>query len=345
MSFTIRDVAAKAGCSIASVSRVTTGAGPVSSAMRERVLAAAAELDFDLSPSRPNIRPVIGVLIPSVTNPVFATALAGIEQRARSQGLQTILAQSNYDVAQEVEVVRALMAERPIGMIMTVCDPKTSAALALVMREKLPVVTIYNEAILKDVGAVSVDNHQMVFDMTMSLIASGHRSIVFVSGRFAASDRAARRYEGYRDAMIEAHLPARPAIEVGFIDAAQDIDLTHVVHEYRPTAILASNDLLAVTVIACLRHMGLSVPRDISVVGFDGIDIARLLSPKLTTIAQPSHTMGILAASMMLDIAAGRRQPEHLIIEATAYPGETVAPARQDPDHLSPTSQNGNPKP
>ncbi len=340
---TIRDVAARAGCSPATVSRAITGNGPVSEDMRARVVRAALELGFPIARAFPETRPIISILIPSLTNPVFAAAVAGVEQRSRAAGLSTILGQSNYNPAQEEAVVAALVGERPIGMIMTVCDPETSQALQQVRKAGLPIVTIYNEGTSEGIGAVSVDNRGAVRRITEELIALGHRSIVFVGGRFISSDRSARRYEGYRDAMLKARLSVLPAIEVDYIDAAKDIDLTTVMSDHRPTAVIASNDLLAVTVIASIRHAGLSVPEDVSVVGFDGIDFARHITPKLSTIIQPSQSMGVMAASLLLDMAAGHKPPQHLQPDVVMLAGETIAPPRQHANPQPPHQQTGEP--
>lgn len=323
---TIRDVAAKAGCSIATVSRVATGSGPVSEEMRRRVVAAALNLGFPIDRTRIDTRPVIGVLLPSLANPVFAAALSGIEQCARARNLSTIVAQSHYDPRREETAVAALVAERPRGLILTVCDPASSVAIANVIGQGLPAVTIYNSGTPDALGSVQVDNRKAMATVTGALTALGHRRILFVGGSFASSDRSAARYGGFCDALRAAGAEPLPPLEVDFIDAESDIDLSAAIHRFAPTAITASNDLLAVTVMASLRKMGLSVPGDISVTGFDGIEIARLMAPKLTTVAQPSRTMGLLAATMVLDIAAGRRKPAHLTAEATFLDGETIAP-------------------
>ncbi len=337
---TIRDVAAHAGCSIATVSRVATGSGPVGEDMRKRVIKAALELGFNITRPSDASRPVICVLLPSLTNPVFAAVLAGVEQTTRINGLSAIVGQSNYDPAQEEAIAAALIAERPLGLIMTVCDPDRSAALAAVARQKLPVVTVYNENPPPSVGAISVDNRKALRGLTEELLALGHRIILFVGGRFTSSDRSVCRYQGYCDAVRASGGIPLPPFEVDFIDATNDIDLTQAIHEHHPTAIVASNDLLAVTVMSSLRQMGLSVPEDVSVTGFDGIDFVRHMSPKLTTIAQPSLTMGVLAASMVIDIAAGRRRPEHLRADVVSLRGETVAPPgrREDASLSTPRS-------
>lgn len=340
---TIRDVAGRAGCSIATVSRVVTGHGPVSEEMRKRVVAAALELGFPLARAFPETRPVISILIPSLTNPVFAAAVAGIEQRARSAGMFTILGQSNYDPAQEEAIAATLIAERPIGMIMTVCDPSSSLALQRLRKAELPVVTIYNEDTPQGVAAVQVDNRAAIRQMADELVALGHRHILFLAGKFISSDRSASRYAGYRDAMLAAGLSPAPPIEVDFIDASRDIDLTEVMVEWQPTAIMASNDLLAVTVIASLRRAGLSVPEDVSVTGFDGIDFARHIHPRLHTIRQPSQVMGTLAASLLLDMATGHKAPQQLRPDFIPQAGDSIAPPRQR-DRSASFSTKRNPK-
>lgn len=325
---TIRDVAAAAGCSIATVSRVVTGHGPVSEVMHARVVAAALQMGFPLDREGRAPRRILCVLVPSLTNPVFAAALAGIEQRARADGFSVIMAQSHYDTAQEERVVGALIAERPLGLILTVCDPVNSPVLALVAKQKLPTATIYNAPSTGVLGAVLVDNVRAMGLLVGELTALGHRTILFVGGRFASSDRSQARYDGYRAAMCAVGCAPLPPVEVDFIDATQDIDLTHSIHRHRPTAIVASNDLLAITVIASLRRIGLSVPGDVSVTGFDGIEVAGHLSPRLTTVSQPSRSMGLLAASLVIDMAAGRRRPETIFADATFVRGETIAPPR-----------------
>lgn len=327
---TIREVAALAQCSIATISRVVTGHGPVSGAMQKRVVQAALDLGFPLAPARDGRRPVLGVLVPSLTNPVFAGMLAGVEQAAQANGLSVIVAQTHYDTRREVAVVATFVAERPVGLILTVCDPATSEVLGQLARQRLPVATVYNEAVPPELCAVSVDNRAAISRLMEELIALGHRAILFVGGRFASSDRAARRYEGYCAAMDAAGLGPLPPREVDFIDAAEDIDLSSAFQAHDPSAIVVSNDLLAMSVIASLRRMGLRVPEDVSVTGFDGIDIARHMAPRLTTIAQPSRTMGVLAASLVLGIAHGGQRPSQMRADFSFIAGETIARARHD---------------
>ena len=158
------------------------------------------------------------------------------------------------------------------------------------------------------------------------MVALGHRRIVFVAGRFAASDRSRLRYLGYADAVQAAGAPVHPPAEVDFIAGADDVDLTEVVSRVQPTAFLASNDLLAVSVIASLRRLGLHVPGHVSVVGFDGIALSRLMDPPLTTVEQPAGTMGIAAVSLLLEQGTGAALHRRIILDHTFRPGGTLQP-------------------
>lgn len=114
------------------------------------------------------------------------------------------------------------------------------------------------------------------------------------------------------------------ALEIGFVDGLEQLDLSTAVTRFQPTAIIASNDLLAIGVIGALKREGLSVPGDISVAGFDGIVIGRMMDPPLTTIEMPDTTMGTAAASLLLDMAENAAPPRHLVLSHTLRPGGTV---------------------
>jgi len=321
---TLQQIAFHAGCSLATVSRVLKGQGPVSDEMVRRVRRAAAELGYrpplTVGPGTRH-RPVVGVLVPSVTNPVFAASLAGIQHRLQTARHSVLIAQSNYDPAAEARAVAALLEQRPTGLILTLCNAETSGALSAALP---PTILLNNRPVPRFPAAVTVDNHRAGYEITRHVLAHGHRLILFVSGHFASSDRAGLRYQGYCAAMEEAGHQPLPAMEIPFLDGYEHLDLSGVVEGRRPTAIIASNDLLAVGVIAALRREGLAVPGDVSVAGFDGIAIGRLMSPSLTTMAMPDGDMGIAAAAMLLDIAEHASACRHLCLDHRLYSGETV---------------------
>ncbi|MBZ7924445.1 substrate-binding domain-containing protein [Ensifer adhaerens] len=322
---TLQQIAFHAGCSLATVSRVLNGEGPVSDEMVRRVRRAAAELGYRPTAATGRTagrsQPVVGVLVPSVTNPVFAASLGGIQHRMQAANHGVLIAQSNYDPALEARAVRSLLEQRPTGLILTLCDARTSEALSAALP---PTVLLNNRPVARFAAAVTVDNHRAGYELTRHILAHGHQRIVVVTGHFHSSDRARLRYDGYTAAMQEAGVQPIEAIEIPFVDGYENLDLCAVVAHHQPTAIIASNDLLALGVIAALRRQGLSVPDDVSVAGFDGIALGRLMSPTLTTISMPDGDMGLAAAALLLDMAENASGCRHLTLESRLYPGGTV---------------------
>jgi DNA-binding LacI/PurR family transcriptional regulator len=320
---TLFDVASKAGCSLATASRALTLSGSVSDVMVRKVRRAAAELGYRL-PAPPNKtarRLVIGVLIPSITNPVFSLSLSSIENRMLMAGHGVLIAQSHYDPARELDAVGALLNERPTGLILTLCTAETSGVVDLPLP---PTVLLSNPPTAHFPSAVSADNFKAGHELTMLLRELGHARILFVSGSFTASDRARLRYRGYHHAMTETGLTPLPAKQISFVGDYDMLDLSTALADVRPTAIIASNDLLAFSVIGALRREGLLVPGDMSVAGFDGLSLGRIMDPPLTTIEMPDASMGAAAASLLLDIASNAAPPRHLEVAHSLRRGGTV---------------------
>jgi DNA-binding LacI/PurR family transcriptional regulator len=297
--------------------------GSVSEATMRKVRRAAAELGYraPVVGGRPNRRLVVGILIPSVTNPVFSSSLSTIENRMLMAGHGVLIAQSQYDPARELDAVASLLNEKPTGLILTLCNAETSAVLGLRLP---PTVLLSNRPTRRFPSAVTVDNAKAGHELTMLLRELGHERILFVSGSFTASDRARLRYEGYSSAMAETGIEPLPAMQISFVADYDMLDLSATMANMRPTAIIASNDLLAFGVIGALRREGLSVPGDVSVAGFDGIALGRMMDPPLTTIEMPDASMGAAAASLLLDIAENAAPPRHLEVAHSLKRGGTV---------------------
>jgi DNA-binding LacI/PurR family transcriptional regulator len=323
----LQQIALKAGCSAATVSRALNKSGPVSERMTRRVEKAAMELGYrpdanSAAVQRLRHKPMIGVLIPSITNPVFAASLSNIQKRARVSGHGVIIAQSDYDLVREAEAILDLVSERPVGLIMTLCDPQNS--VANLPRVLPPTVLLHNLPTARFPASVAADNFQAGRELCDHMLDHHHTSILFVSGAFAASDRARLRYDGYCAAMKQRGLSPHPALEVGFLNGYDELDLGQSLKLFEPTAIIASNDLLAFGVIGALRRDGLSVPEDISVAGFDGISLGRLIDPPLTTIEMADASMGAAAASLLIDITENGSSPRHLNVPHSLRMGGTV---------------------
>lgn len=343
---TIRQVAQEAGVSIGTVSRVLNASGPVSPATALRVRAAAAQLGYAPSQAGRTLRSgrsrAIGVLVPTISNPIFARSTEGIEAVARARGHATVLMSSGYDRASELATVAALAARGVDGLILTLTDA-APARLDTVTAHDVPVVLLYNPAPADArVGVVTVDSRAATRGLARAAIARGHRRIAFLAGAFAASDRSRARHEGYRAAMEEAGLPAWAPEELGFAagDAAFDAALASLLARARaPTALICSNDLLALQAIAAARRLGLDVPGDLSVTGFDGVPMAQLVFPALSTVRQPARRMGCAAAEMLFEMMAGA-PARAVVLGHEILAGGTLArpPQAADPVRGGPAS-------
>ena len=303
----IHDVARRAGVSSATVSRVFNLPDKVTDATRLRVQTIAKALGYTPNASARTLRTqrsrVLGVVLPTLLNPVFAECLSGIASAATAAGYAILPITTDYQLTQEDQAVNLLMAGNVDAMILVVSNPAKSRALKRLKTAKLPYVLAYNRHAAHP--CVSVDSQAAVVALVAHLAQLGHSRITLVSGQLAASDRAQQRLRGFQKGMQAVGLKSTGVLEVPFVQSAvQDIKKL-LSAKARPTALICSNDLLAIRSIRAAHLAGLSVPRDISVVGFDGIALGEELTPVLSTITQPNADMGRRATGLLLQALAG----------------------------------------
>ena len=335
---TIREVARRAGVSVATVSRVMNGRGSVSEQTRQTVGEAIRETGF-----RPNVigrglktarSGTLGVLVPSLRNPIFAEAVQGVERAAEAGGYRILLASSNYLPEKEVAAIDVLLCNRVEGLVLTVADESASRALDFLDRSHVPFVLVFNPAHTTNHSIVTIDNFAAAREIVGRLIRMGHRRIAMVAGDPQASDRSNLRRAGYEQALVDGGLDPGPVIEVGF-------DSRDLVRHCRfllscdpaPTALFCSTDMLAVAAIRGFVALGLRVPDDISVAGFDGIEVGACMSPSLATVVQPAEEMGMRAVEHLLERLNAGAPAKNLTLpyrlrhgESWARPRETTVP-------------------
>lgn len=296
MTSTIKDVAAHAGFSIATVSRAINAPHTVNPVTLARVREAIDALKFSPSPLGRQLRGertrLIGVVLPTLANPVFAECLQGIDELASAQGFRLMLMTTQYDAQRERHAIETLRAQRVEGLILTVADADTHPLLDEIDADGPLYVLMHNDT--KRRPSVSVDNHQAAFDGVRTLIAHGHRRILMLAGTLAASDRARQRHAGYAQAMRQAGLTPAPALEIDFnaAELAPSVLAHLTTGPQRPTALFCSNDLLAMVVMRGLRRARMRVPQDMSILGFDGLAVSELLAPPLASIGTPNGEIG-----------------------------------------------------
>ncbi len=328
---TIRDVAAAAGVSIATVSRVINGRNvtsvPVVKAVREAICATGFRPNMIGRRLKTARTSTLCILVPSLKNPIFADAVHGMESAAEAAGYSLLLTSSGYLPTKETAAIELLLANRVEGIILTVANEARSPTIALLRREKIPFVLVFNPPLRKGVSTVTIDNRAAAYAVVERLIALGHRRVAMIAGAFQASDRSGLRRAGFEDALTEHGLRPGPVVEVGF----EALDLTDHCRRLLaaadpPTALFCSTDMLAIAAIRSLRRLGLGVPRDVSVAGFDGIAAGEWMSPSLMTVRQPAEAMGVEAVRHLLARLADGVPPQHVELSYELCAGESCGP-------------------
>jgi len=281
---TIRDVAERARVSVASVSRVLTGAGPVTPATREKVMEAVQALQYvphsgarSLSTSKTQ---TIGVILPDLYGEFFSELIRGMDLAARALGYHLIVS-SSHDDAEEASAAIRSMRGRVDGLI--VLSPHLDAAnLATSLAGRLPIL-LMNGGAGAGRPSIVVDNHGGAVQAVEHLIATGRRRIAHISGP-TGNLEAETRLAGYLEAMARADLPT-VVVEGAFDQASGHRAGAELAgRAQRPDALFAGNDMMAVGAMLALQDAGLGVPDDVAVVGFDDVPIAGLMRPGLTTL-------------------------------------------------------------
>lgn len=303
----IQDVARHAGVSIATVSRVFNMPDQVTPETRLRVEQVASRLGYVPNASARTLRmqrsKVLGVVLPTLLNPVFAECLDGIAMAASVHGYSIVPITTDYKLSSEEAAVNRLLGDKVDGLILVVSNPETSAVLKKLQARKMPYVLLYNRH--PEHPCVSVDSEHAVTELIHKLASLGHRRIAMVSGQLVASDRAQQRYRGYLKGMESCGLSPYDVVEVPFMDTAVSRLAEFLSTPSRPSALICSNDLLAIRSLRAAHVAGLEVPRDLSVIGFDGIELGKDLTPMLSTIVQPNREMGRSGVELLVQALDG----------------------------------------
>lgn len=351
MQPTIRDVAQLAGVSTSTVSRVLNGEKGVSAETARRVMEAVETLRY-----RPNRvaqslvtrrTRTVGLVIPDQRNPFYAQASWMAERVARGMGYGVMVCNSDNDPGREMESLRLLEAHQVDGLLLIGGVRDITHVVNFSAASKTPMVLVDRVAVGYRIPSVVLDNVKGGRLITQSLLDMGHRRIAFVTSGYTMAEQ--DRYIGYERALEANGITPDPALvfhaeefewKQGKLDALEQM----LRRPDRPTAILSSNDLKALAVYRLLRRSGLRVPEDVSVAGYDDIEIADLVSPPLTTVAQPINDMASAGMQMLLDIVEGRVlegdsrtfEPQLVIRQSTAPPrtpssGRAVAGSVESP--------------
>lgn len=308
----MEDIARIAGVSTITVSRALNQPQKVAERTRERVLKAVESAGYipngvagSLASRRTR---VIGALVPTITNSIFADTIHGMSDVLAPHGYQLLLGASGYSLEAEAKFIEAILAQRPAGLLTTGLQ-HLPLACARLRATGVPAVETWNvdgEAIDMAVG---FSNYRACYEMVRHLVGAGYRAIGFVSAPVTANDRASQRLEGYRSAMRDFGLRTAPSLEreaaFSFHAGAESL-LDLLSHEPHMQAVFFANDILAIGALLECQRRGIRVPDDLAIAGFDDVELASQVNPALTTVRIPRYDIGRVAAEMILHRIEGR---------------------------------------
>ncbi|MFD2738013.1 LacI family DNA-binding transcriptional regulator [Sulfitobacter aestuarii] len=318
---TLADVASRVGVSTATVSRCLNEPDRVIGATRERVMAAVRELGYSpnfgaraLAARRTN---TVGAVIPTMENAIFARGLQAFQEELGENGITLLVASSSYRADLEEEQIRTLAARGADGMLLIGYD-RDPAIYSFLKRQGIPVVIAWAHDPRAGVASVGFDNYRAMKALAHAVISRGHSSLGIVSARQAGNDRARERVRGIVDAAAQAGLGSDRVhiVETSYgIDEGAQAFEALMSRENRPSAVMCGNDVLAVGAIGRARELGLDVPLDVSVTGFDDMELAKLSFPPLTTIHVPHRRMGQEAARLLMSTAKTGSENSNILLE------------------------------
>jgi LacI family transcriptional regulator len=305
MKITINHVADKAGVSIATVSRVLNGTANVDALKRLRVEEAVQTLGFrpnsiarSLSRKKSN---TIGLIVPTIVNPFFNAIAESVEKRAREKGYKIILCNSNNDAINEKKYIESLL-QNQIDAFVIISDNKIDQNFSV------PVVYLdrYSAVIGNNHPIIRSDHYKGGMLATKHLISKGCKKIAYI-GKEKIYTKKYERIDGFLDTMEENNLQS--IIQQSEYNYEAGLDAVKVLLDEHNDleGIFAGNDLIAYAVIKEAFNRGISIPKDLKLVGYDNIMFSELITPSLTTIEQPVENLGKLAVDVILDILNDRR--------------------------------------
>ena len=320
---TIMDVARASGVSLATVSRVLSGYEFVRESTRDRVLEAVEHLGYVANLQARSLAgghsQIIGLLVPNLDNGYVGTIMRGIDQELERANYDLILYTSHRHPSNESSYVSAIANGLTEGLLL-VAPLVPTAYLDVLRQQNFPYVLIDQVDTTDNSTVVEATNWQGAYEATRYLVQLGHMRIAFITGLRAVRS-AVDRLHGYQAALTDSNIPViEEFIIEGDYQQQTGYETTKRLLQSvnpLPTAIFVSNDLTAFGAIEAARECGLSIPDDISIIGFDDIPQTSLVYPKLTTVRQPLEQMGKVAVKMLLERIEDRSLPPQRVVLAT----------------------------
>ena len=307
MGHTIKDVAKEAGVSIATVSRVLNNKDWVKDETRDKILAVVEKMNYVTNFSAKNLRNnksnSIGVIVPEVSVPFYAQILKGIENKANEMNLRLIVCDADNNIEKELDFAKFLYDHSIDGLILIIPQMPTEEIVKM-KQDKRPVVLFGRNMQEYNLPSITVDNKLGVCNAVKHLYSHGFVKIAFIGGsKIEALEDRTERIEGYKQALMECNLKYRPEyVEYGLYqeEAASSAFIRLMKLPDPPNAVFCGNDEMALGVLKAAKKLGIQVPEQVGLIGYDNIPVCQYTSPALTTINQPTYTIGNLCCEKLI---------------------------------------------
>jgi LacI family transcriptional regulator len=323
---TIHDVAKRAGVAPITVSRVINNSGYCSAEIRERVEKAVAELGYVPNLLARSLRSkrtdTLALILTDITNPFFTTLARGVEDTASEAGFTVIFCNTDESESKEARYLQVLLQKQVDGFLLVPAQSKPGA-INLIHQHGEPVVILDRRVPAENVDVVRCDSEGGACELINLLISLGHRQIAVLSGPRGVST-AEDRVAGYCQAMHAAAIPVdENYIFFGEFNQEGGYEMTRrALNLYpRPTALFAANNFIAIGAMKALQDVGLDVPEDIALVGFDDLPPAMVSFPFFTVVSQPAYEMGRRATLLLLERLAN---PESGAFQEMVLPTQII---------------------
>lgn len=308
MNPTIYDVARLANVSISTVSRVVNNPESVRPEKRKRVLQVIEELGYEPNPFASGLRDkrtmTIVAAIPDISNPFFSQLFRGIEDAAKANRNSVIICNTDRKIESFIEYMRYFKKKKVDGLVFA-SDPVTPLHLETFRELNVPVVLAATRSQEQDIPFVKIDDYKASYDAAQFLLKNGHSQVGFISGPTTDPIAGTPRYEGFVDGMQATGLTLEALhkrIVFGDFSFDSGYEMTAKLYGQFPelTAVFAASDLMALGAMSFLQRHGLAVPADVSVMGFDNLPLAPMLTPALTSVSQPIYSIGQKSAALLM---------------------------------------------
>lgn len=328
---TLEDVARIAKVSTATISRSINKPDTVANTTRDRIQNVIRDVGYTpnsggrmLASNRSN---TVGAIIPTMENAMFASGLQSFQEELSDFGVTMLVASSGYDGEHELQRIRSLLSRGADGLLLIGADrpPESSRFLAI---RQVPYVVSWFYKPDPTVLFAGIDNHKAAHNMAMEALKLGHRRIAMIAGISESNDRAGNRIAGVKAAVQDYGDNAQmiSIIETGYSqDNGGEAFEQLMAAPETPTVVICGNDVLAAGAIVRARQLGIAIPAQVSITGFDDIDIASAVYPSLTTVRVPQQEMGRTAARLLLDLLFEEGTPSSIEFETDIIHRESLA--------------------